>query len=103
VIVLTADSGPEIGYYMSGNKLFSYCSAEHSVQNIACSAYVLGVADLMEIDRASDGKGECIPEKVEKKQVIDVVTEYLRTHPALRDHAAADIARVAITEAWNCH
>jgi hypothetical protein len=35
-------------------------------------------------------------------QVAAVVLNYLRDHPEMRPYAAADLAVLAITKAWNC-
>jgi len=48
-------------------------------------------------------KGDfCIPKNIIAKQLVDIVTQYLKEHPADRHYTAASEVYVAITNAFPC-
>jgi hypothetical protein len=97
-----------------GNQLYSDCQAWHrnmvlsghritfatnNPQGLygagACWGYVLGV-----VDSIPTGEGFEPASTVRASQYIDVVTDYLRDHPELRDRPAYLLAREALSKAF---
>ena len=104
------------GHYVleDGNQLYSDCQSWHrntvtsgdrifpSGRNLseiytagACWGYILGVVDSIP---ASEGFDPAPSVRV--TQYIDAVTDYLKSHPQLRDRPAYGLARDALTEAF---
>jgi len=79
-----------------------------------CLGYVVGVADAGAYNPlfyegyytgwgSSLGQARwCLPEGVVVTQILDVVLNYLRDKPQLRNGGAASIAGFALEAAWPC-
>jgi hypothetical protein len=91
--------------FESGNDLLGICQSPLDADKSACSAYVVGVVDLISVLQGWDTwkyKAVCIPEKAINGQVRDVVVKYLVENPAERDRSAAALIMLAVTAAWGC-
>jgi len=91
--------------FMTGNELYALCTATSGVtvwqDKARCSGYIVGVTDLMELDRHWLGaKKDCLRPDVQAGQLTDVAVQALRNHPESRDSLAADLVLVAITTAF---
>jgi Rap1a immunity proteins len=97
-----AQDFPDSQFFMSGNKLLAVCTDE-STANV-CTGYVIGVTDAMHWFQAAGimVKADCPPNKLESKQIKDIVVEFLIAHPARRHVDAYSLASTAITEAFPC-
>ena len=86
------------GDFYSGNDLSAKCTApEGSLDRVYCLGIMAGLADAFETDGTT-----CLPKNSSVGQVNDVVTDYLRSHPADRHRAAAVLGRLALREAFPC-
>jgi hypothetical protein len=91
--------------FLDGNDLYQECTADKNTttyyqRNASCSAYVVGVADAISFNRAIMKKDYCLPQNATRGQLKDVVTLWLREHPALRSYGAAGLVTLALTEAF---
>jgi Rap1a immunity proteins len=69
---------------MTGNELYDFCTVG---EGGFCVGYITGVAEALrgaqELREASmGGRTFCVPRKVSRRQLADIVTTYLRDHPA---------------------
>jgi hypothetical protein len=108
-----AEKKEAVQQFYSGNILFDLC--RNRPKDIACWGYIIGVADAMgtnemgrDVDNAYGNNAYTIPGwracivSVRFDQLIDVVMNFFRQHPELRDAvASANIAR-ALAEAFPC-
>jgi hypothetical protein len=97
-IVLLIGLIPRASAEVSGNTLFSDCSAkEDSVEFGRCIGFVAAVTDV------ADGAAFCIPPgKVTYRQVKDIVMKFLTDQPALRSHAAYELTAAVLSAYFPC-
>jgi hypothetical protein len=102
-VVLTEPTGVA-AQFIDGNKLHSqlqaakqlrYRSASQDMFEAAGQGYVMGIAD-------SHSGVLCIQPGVNFGQLIDIVTQYLETHPAERHWSAATLVLTAIAQQFPC-
>lgn len=87
-----------------------------------CNGFILGVSSGIELGSLKAGyaaglpkddwepikrygqivAGYCEPERVETKQIVDVVTKFLRQNPEHRHQNAAVVVAMAFTSAFPC-
>lgn len=67
-----------------------------TLQGVYFAGYINGVNDTM------SGVGVCSPDNATRRQIVDVVKQYLITHPATRNDPASLLAVRALSEAWPC-
>jgi len=80
--------------YVTGNRLLEGCtSADPDAQGI-CLGYVIGTVDTLTIP--------CLPAHVTAKQLQDIVTAYLREHPATRHQPASFLVASAVFATFPC-
>ncbi|MGR9283958.1 Rap1a/Tai family immunity protein [Rhizobium johnstonii] len=89
-------------YFQGGNNVYKLCTTglETSFSGGFCLGFVMGVADNIETMVSLRDEPQCIRSNVSARQVADVVVKYLKDHPEKRDRPAADLAFLAITEAF---
>ena len=86
----------DVRRFYDGNWLFRICGSQQTRER--CLGYVAGAADGI---AGGAPRTFCIPERVTLNQVVDVVMNWLRRFPQMRQVATADvIVNVAISEAW---
>jgi hypothetical protein len=86
------------GYFMSGNELYTDCTASlDTMERHFCLGYVVGITDGSNFHGAM-----CVPSGVTRDQITDVVTNYLRAHPEGRDHSAAEQVLIALGQVFPC-
>lgn len=92
------------GTFVSGNELYALCTGDVD-DRIRCIEYVTGASDSALIAQRMDGRTGylCIPERVTRQQIADVVTAYLRDHPESRQSNAGGLTLVALGTAFPCH
>lgn len=98
---------PAETYFQSGNALYARCTTDKSdrsyYQNDAfCMAYIVGVADEFELNRAVAKKDECVSSSVTMGQLRDVAQKYLQEHPETRNYGASILVTLALISAFNC-
>jgi hypothetical protein len=60
------------------------------------------VVDGLEWQRANNHIRACLPKGVEPGQVIDVVVNFLKSSPTVRQDPAPELVAVAVIVAWDC-
>lgn len=82
--------------YDNGNKLLRDIEDPSANQRMYALGYIIGVADTHENGNL------CIPGTVTKGQLNDVVHQFLRGNPQLRDLSADVLVLLALSEHWRC-
>ena len=83
----------------TGDQLYEDCDAAlGSPQNIFCMGYVMGVSDLLDLQRLI-----CTPEGVSAAQETGVVVNFLRDHREERLDTAYSVVKLALMEAFPCN
>lgn len=94
VAAMVAASVPaRAAIYYDGNELYEICSQPGPT---FCLAYVSGVVDAWEMGN----NPECIRAGVNNKQLMDVVVNYLKARPQVRDSNASIVVKDAIRSAF---
>ena len=97
ISALAQDVPPYVGF-KSGNDLLAECSAPPGTTPfVACSAYVVGVADALRIT-----KFVCTPQNAVASQLVDIVLNRLRSHPEARHYGAAGEVALALRQTFPC-
>jgi Rap1a immunity proteins len=83
--------------FLHGNDLYRFCTMPDNTQGKAtCAAFIIGAVD------AFTGTHDiCLPKDVIGKQVMDIVINYLRSHPETQNDTAASEINVAL-ERFHC-
>ena len=82
--------------FVSGNQLLESCTASQFDAQGICLGYVLGVVDSLSMPYV------CLPAHIIGKQLQDIVTIYLRDHPASRHQPASLLTADAVASAFPC-
>lgn len=99
--VLRSGSAAEGFVSMSGNQLHWLCSSDSGTERAGvCFGYALAISDIAA--QESPPSTICLPSKVTQKQVMDVVSLYLKQHPEERHHSAVSVAVDALGQAFPC-
>ncbi|NOV20286.1 hypothetical protein E5S70_30235 [Ensifer adhaerens] len=99
--MVTAGVLPARADFISGNKLYELCASENAFNGGICAGFVMAVADEIERRRAVELKlPQCFREGVTASQVKDVVTNYLRDNPQMRNSGGGVLADWAIVTAF---
>jgi hypothetical protein len=102
-----AQSAPS---FKSGNALYAQCAGGGTYDRGYCLGYVAGVADLRAAEVAATESGTdimtavkiCRPHDATQGQAMDVVVEFFRRNPQMRNEQAAIQVEVALWKAWPC-
>lgn len=106
----------ESGFRVSlvgGNELYAWCSTAQRTVNVQvdgvrftgspedqhaaalCWGYVEGIVDMSPVgEEFNPGEG------VRSSQYVDVITNYLKSHPNIRNQSAAELVQNALREAF---
>ncbi len=84
----------------TGKDLKALCDAGKA----ACDAYILGVADGINLEQAwwDAPKIYCFPEHVKYGQAAAVVKKYLQDHPEYLRRHAAELIALSLSYAFSC-
>jgi hypothetical protein len=83
--------------FVNGNELYEMCSKQ-STAAVQCVGYVEGIADADETSaRISDWRW-CMPAKVAAGQLVDVVVQYIFSHPSIWELNAAPLVVAAFSK-----
>ncbi len=104
----------------SGNDVYEACTATDDGRTGFCYGYTIGVWEGVKIGAAAvlrqtdavantemDGfvntlLGVCVPPKVSNRQIIDIYTQHLANHPAMRHNSARLVIIAALKDAFPC-
>ena len=103
-IIVLAALWPGIAYsqvslpaFVDGNFLFRVCDAGGEF----CEGYITGIADGAQLSETGRSL-VCIPASANMKQIVGVVVDDLRAHPAKRQYSAATVVGAALKESFPC-
>ena len=82
--------------YTNGNALLDRMSSFDAVDKMYALGYIVGGADTHE------NVNLCVQNTVTKGQLYDVVHQFLRSKPQLRDLPADVLVLLALGEHWRC-
>jgi hypothetical protein len=85
--------------FFTGDMLHRYCNQSSE----SCTNYIAGVVDaLIAVGATQKTPLICLHDRTELGQAVDVIANYLRTHPEKRHGNAAGIAITALRHAFPC-
>lgn len=89
---------------LTGNEMHAYCSGTEIYKQIACSTYVRGFVEGVQVHQAVSEKQSlaCFPEGLAIAQPIDVFKAFLRDNPGTRHMDASILLAQALREEWPC-
>lgn len=89
--------------FQSGNTLYGICQNNNEIDTryYDCLGYTSGIADTL-LSNTIDGWRVCLNPEVTRRQVKDVVTQFLVTHPEFRHLAASSLVEHALSNAFPC-
>lgn len=103
VAIFVAD--PSKAAMDSGNSIWSYCQKKIS-SKLICAGYIHGVADaifnLGELGQPFVLWRACYQNGITNGQIKDVVVQFLRDNPSLRNGPAPLLIAEALSKAWPC-
>jgi hypothetical protein len=71
--------------FLHGDDLYKFCKmADEKLERTTCIAFIIGAVDAL-----TETHVVCLPKDVVGKQVVDIVLNYLLSHPETRANAAA--------------
>lgn len=84
---------------------FFYETCRDRATQIACTAFVAGVSEGVEMQHEFGGgraKLFCKPQQATFGQMVDIYIQYLRTHPEQRHMSAAPLVVLALVDKFPC-
>lgn len=93
------EAPPTIPAFFTGERLFEICSRPNAGQ---CSMYVAGVVDgVFHVETRDPARTLCAG-RMNNRDAARIVTDYLRDHPEIREHAAAVAVELALRPKIGC-
>jgi hypothetical protein len=97
--------------FKSGNALYAQCTGDVTYDQGYCLGYAAGVADLRAAEVAAAESGTnvmkairiCRPHDVTQGRAKDVVVDFFRRNPQMRNEQAAIQVELALWKAWPCN
>ena len=93
----------------TGQEFLELCNGGGTWAEGYCTGYVTGAGELIDgllleedLKAALDGKAFCLPGDLRKGQVRDLVLDYLRAHPEVRDKQITTVTWAALIDAFPC-
>jgi len=102
--IASATAAQASGNFVSGNSWMADCISPDVAKQVGCYMFACGVADgLVQAEgRLKDARTVCMSENVIATQLVEVGVAWIRSHPADRHQAAANILTIAWWKAWPC-
>ena len=97
-LLATASVGAEVGYFRDGNALYRECTSTDTEDSASCVAYVVGVVDSFTFT----SRQVCLPKGVQGGQVRDLVVNFLRERPEMRQYSAPSLITPLVKRVWPC-
>ncbi|WP_183821960.1 Rap1a/Tai family immunity protein [Aliirhizobium cellulosilyticum] len=99
-VVITAISSHANAAFVSGNDLLEFCDQFRA----SSTGYVLGAVDtiLVSQDNGNVRKTVCLRGGATGGQLTDIVCQYLRKNPAVRDFGGPALVSMALSQAFPC-
>lgn len=93
----------------TGQDFLELCTGNEAWTEGYCTGYITGAGELIDgllleedLKSALDGKAFCLPEDLRKGKVRELVLDYLRAHPEIRDKEMSSITWAALIDAFPC-
>ena len=96
----TAQAGSQT--YVRGDQLFEICSLSDQTSIAYCTAYLIGVADIMKGGVTVAKHAACIPNNVTQLQLVKRVKSWLAKVPNRQLFSGWSIAAVALAKKFHC-
>lgn len=106
---------PSLSYSASANEIYNLLLSADLDEKMQAARYLDAVRDsqlwsveLEKIRAQADNRKPnfngmvCIPDRVQLRQVVDIVQQYFAKNPANRHNSAAQQAHLALLEVWRC-
>jgi hypothetical protein len=87
-----------VKYFFDGNRLHQVCETDI----VACSMYILGVVDSVNVYGIANEFKNCLPDNVTRKQVADIVIKFLSETPEKRHFMAPSLIVAKVSNAFPC-
>ncbi len=84
--------------FMTGGRLAAYCADDSPV----CTAYVIGVADVLALGGNDPSIGICLPASLTRFDVVRSFQRYIRQKPGFRSSSAAELVLEALRSSYPC-
>ena len=97
---VAADS-PKPHTWTSGADLTDRCGTMEQFSAGECAGYVVAVAEITESGYLK-GYRSCIPARVNKGQLTDIVRKYIAKHPEYQQSVGYQVVVIALVESFPC-
>ena len=93
--------------YTTGNQLYELCQfQEDPIKFMPCEFFIIGAWEMyltaVGFSNSPPQRGICAPENSSKSQTVDIVKNYLESHPENRHVEATALIVLALSEVWPC-
>jgi hypothetical protein len=89
--------------FENGDQLYELCAApKDTFSQGVCYGYIVGIADAMGGGASVHGLPACIPPSVTVGQTVNIVKQFLTSHPEMRHRGAGEIVAQAFVDAFPC-
>lgn len=85
-----------------GNQLLQQCTATIGAYVDFCYGYIDAVTDLLLLNNVIDGINVCISSELDDPSLRNIVVQFLKNNPKLRDLGAPDLIARALAAAFPC-
>ena len=103
--LVTGQVSPAWAYWIDGNVIAEACLSDDPSSQVACSFYVVGVADMLSAISELGATARtplCAPDGTTPGQLVRVVVKHLKAHPEETHMAAVVQVADALNEAFSC-
>lgn len=94
--------GAASGKVRDGNQLLQQCTATIGAYVNFCYGYIDSVTDLLLLNNVIDGINVCISRELDDPSLRNIVVQFLKDNPKLRDLGAPDLIARALAAAFPC-
>jgi hypothetical protein len=97
---VVAPAETEIAHFVSGNELLQSCTSGEMTDQLLCTGYLQGAADMLNAVRTSLGDENCVKPPIIEQQLQAVVVKYLSQYPGSRPISAGQVSFTALVQAF---
>ena len=104
IVILAIPNLASAVVYLDGNELYDLLSHERNIHNEKADSkdFVRGSIGSGYVTGVIDATANCVPEAVNKRQLLDIAFRYLEAHPEQRHLPAPGLVMRAVTEKFPC-
>jgi hypothetical protein len=102
--ILLVSHSQALAYFIDGNQLYDECRSERATSQMSCLGFTSAIADALEVGFNIEGQflKACLPERVTRGQIKDVILSWIERNPKDRHVPAILLSYVALREAFPC-